>query len=691
MCTLLEKKKKKKSHFPFRLNILFFSVFLLFSILILRLGFVQIVYGDNFKRELARKEDITINNPVPRGKILDRNFKIIVDNVPKNAITYTNAGASQQEMLDTAEKLATIIDKKTDKVTERDKKDFWIIKNPDLAESKITKQEKTLYNAKKLSDKDLYNLKLERITTDELKQLSGKDLEVLAIYREFSIGYKYSPQIIKNEDVQPDEFAVVSENLQTLPGVDTTTDWERSYLFDTTLKSVLGNVTKSDEGLPAEQLDYFLSRGYSRNDRVGKSYLEMQYEDVLHGQKSKVRNVTEKDGTVLETQIISDGQRGKDLLLSINMDLQIAVEKIIEEELWNAKGYPGTSLLDRAYVVLLDPHTGEVLTMAGKRLTKDKETGKVEIQDDALGTFTTSYNVGSAVKGATVLTGYKTGAITPGTPFNDQGIQIKSTPIKKSWTYLGTLNDIDALKRSSNVYMFHTAIRIGGGHYVYNQPLRLNPKSFDIIRNSFAGFGLGARTGIDLPNEQVGFKGKEKLPGFLLDLVIGQYDTYSPMQLAQYISTIANGGYRMQPHLVKEILEPERDTSEVGPVFKEIEPKVLNTIDMKQEWMDRIHLGFKKVFQEPGGTAYNYFLGTTYSPAGKTGTAEASYDGPERSKYKEAPQVLNLSLVSYAPSTDPEVAMAVLIPWAYQGEVNNNINFKIGRRVLDTYFALKNK
>jgi cell division protein FtsI/penicillin-binding protein 2 len=691
MCNLLEKKKKKKSHFPFRLNILFFSVFLLFSILILRLGFVQIVYGDNFKRELARKEDITINNPVPRGKILDRNFKIIVDNVPKSAITYTNSGASQQEMLDTAEKLAMIIDKKTDKITDRDKKDFWILKNPDLADSKITKQEKNLYNVKKLSDKDLYNIKLERITTNELKQLSGKDLEVLAIYREFSSGYKYSPQIVKNEDVKPDEFAVVSENLQALPGVDTTTDWERSYLFDTTLKSVLGNVTKSDEGLPAEQLDYFLSRGYSRNDRVGKSYLEMQYEDVLHGQKSKVRNVTEKDGTVLETQVISDGQRGKDLLLSINMDLQIAVEKIIEEELWNAKGYPGTSLLDRAYVVLLDPHTGEVLTMAGKRINKDKETGKVEIQDDALGTFTTSYNVGSAVKGATVLTGYKTGAITPGTPFNDQGIQIKSTPIKKSWTYLGTLNDIDALKRSSNVYMFHTAIRIGGGHYVYNQPLRLNPKSFDIIRNSFAGFGLGARTGIDLPNEQVGFKGKEKLPGFLLDLVIGQYDTYSPMQLAQYVSTIANGGYRMQPHLVKEILEPERDTSEVGPVFKEIEPKVLNTIDMKQEWMDRIHLGFKKVFQEPGGTAYNYFLGATYSPAGKTGTAEASYDGPERSKYKEAPQVLNLSLVSYAPSTDPEVAMAVLIPWAYQGEVNNNINFKIGRRVLDTYFALKNK
>jgi cell division protein FtsI/penicillin-binding protein 2 len=688
----LEKKKKKKSHFPLRLNILFFSIFLMFSILILRLGFVQIVYGDNFKRELSRKEDITINNPVPRGKILDRNFKVIVDNVPKSAITYTNSGASQKEMLDTANNLAKLIDKKTDKVTERDKKDFWIIKNPTLADAKITKEEKDLYTAKKLSNKELYQLKLDRITPDELMQLTDNDIKVLAIYREFNSGYKYTPQIVKNEDVKPEEFARVSENLQLLPGVDTTTDWDRTYTFEKTLKSVLGNITKSEEGLPAEQLDYFLSRGYSRNDRVGKSYLEMQYEDVLHGQKSKVRTITDNDGTVLDTQVVSDGKRGKDLVLSIDMDLQQSVDKIIEEEIWNAKGFPGTSLLDRAYVVLMNPHTGEVLTMAGKRIVKNLETGNFEMQDDALGTITTSYNVGSAVKGATLLTGYKTGAITLGTSFDDQGIKIQGTPLKKSWTYLGRVNDIDALKRSSNVYMFHTAIKIGGGHYAYEQPLKLKPNTFEIIRNSFASFGLGARTEIDLPNEQVGFKGQSRLPGLLLDLVIGQYDTYSPMQLAQYISTIANDGYRMQPHLVKEIREPIEGTSEVGPIFKDIAPNVLNTIDMKEEWMNQVHLGFKKVFQEPGGTAYNFFIGAPYSPAGKTGTAEAFYDGPDRPKFgKEPPSVLNLSLVSYAPSTNPEVAMAVLIPWAYQGDKTNNINFKIGRRVMDTYFELKNK
>jgi cell division protein FtsI/penicillin-binding protein 2 len=164
------------------------------------------------------------------------------------------------------------------------------------------------------------------------------------------------------------------------------------------------------------------------------------------------------------------------------------------------------------------------------------------------------------------------------------------------------------------------------------------------------------------------------------------------MQLAQYISTIANGGYRMQPHLVKEIREPLADSSEIGPIFKQVQPNVLNTLDFKKEWLDRVQLGFKKVFQESGGTAYNFFADATYSPAGKTGTAEAFYDGPDRPKYgKEPPPVMNLSLVGYAPSSNPEIAMAVLIPWAYQGEQTNNINFKIGRRVLDTYFASKTK
>ncbi|WP_420909255.1 peptidoglycan D,D-transpeptidase FtsI family protein [Bacillus infantis] len=675
-----------------RLNMLFFAVFLLFSMLILRLGVVQIVYGDDYKREIERTEDVTVNNPVPRGKMFDSTGKVIVDNTPQNAITYTNKGASQEEMLKVAENLASLIQKDTEKVQERDKKDYWIIKNQEKADAKVTQKEldalKEKYEDDKEFNKKVYDLKLDRITEEELSSLTDKDLEILAIYRDFTSGYALTPQIVKNKDVTNEEFAVVSENLQFLPGVDTTTDWERYYAFGSTLQSVLGRISKSDEGLPAEKVDYYLARDYSRNDRVGKSYIELQYEDVLHGQKAKVKNITDKGGSLLKTETISEGQRGKDLVLSIDMELQKEVEKILEEELRAAKRSPGTALLDRAYTVLMDPMTGEILTMAGKKIVDG------EMQDDALGNITTTYNVGSAVKGATILTGYKEGVIQPGSVIFDGPLRIKGTPIKKSWKNFGPLDDINALKYSSNVYMFQTAIRIGDGVYKPDRPLPLNEEGFDTIRDSFAQFGLGVRTGIDLPNEQTGFKGMSDKPGFMLDLAIGQYDTYSNMQLAQYVSTIANGGNRMEPHIVKEIREPLMDNSELGPILEETKPKVLNRLDVEENWIERVQEGFRRVMQEPGGTAYGSFggKGKTYKPAGKTGTAEAFYDGPRREDFgKEPPETMNLSLVSYAPSDNPEVAMAVLVPWAYQGSVDHGANKKIGERVLDAYFDLKKK
>lgn len=651
---------------------------------------MQIVYGDEYKRKLERTEDVTVDTSVPRGKIYDSTGKVIVDNSAKNAITYTNTGVKSDEMLKTAETLAKYIKKDTKKVTERDKQDYWIMKHPDEAEALVTDKEKTAL-AEKYTDSDEYNsevykLQLDRITEDELKSISKDDLEVLAIYREFASGYKMTPHIVKNDKVTDKEMAVVSENLTSLKGVDTTTDWDRSYAFGNTLRSVLGSVSSSEEGLPAESLSYYLSKGYSRNDRVGKSYLELEYEDVLKGQKEKVRTQTDSDGKET-TEVITEGKRGNDLVLAIDMELQQKVEDIIEKQLKAAKQMSGTKFLDRAYVVLMNPNTGDVLTMAGKRLVT--ENGKTKVQDDALGNLTTSYNVGSVVKGATVLTGYKYGAISPGTVINDTTVKIGDTE-KKSWTQMGPINDLTALMRSSNVYMFQTVMKIAGAHYVYGQPLSVDAEDFTTMRNAYAQYGLGIRTGIDLPNEQTGFKGTDtSVPGKLLDIAIGQYDTYTNMQLAQYISTIANGGNRMEPHIVKEIRSPVSEEGELGAIVDSIEPKVLNTVDAKSEWIDRVQTGFKMVAQSPKGTAYTYLSGKSYSPAAKTGTAEAFYDGPQKSNYKTLQEVMNLSLVSYAPSDNPEVAMAVLVPWAYNGSVDNKANLKIGEQVFDAYFDLK--
>ena len=682
------KKKKKKNHLPLRLNILFFAVFLLFSLMIVRLGVVQLVHGETFREEVERTEDITIGTMVPRGKIMDRNQNVVVDNNALNAIIYTRyPTTTSEQILETATKLSKLITMKTDRITERDRKDYWILLHPEEAKEKITKEEWALFEEGELEDQDLYRLQLDRITEEEQNSFTKEELQILAIKREMDSGYALTQIIIKS-DVTEREYARVSENLALLPGVDIATDWERGYPYDETLRSVLGKVTTRQEGLPSEKVDYYVSRGYSRNDRVGKSYIEMQYEDVLFGKKGQIQNITDKAGNVLSSTIISEGEAGKDLILSLDINLQIEIEKIIEEELAAAKGRAGNHMLDRAFVVMMNPKTGEVLSLAGKQYTK--ENGKTVMKDFALGTITTSYPMGSAVKGATLLTGYETGAIQPNTVFYDAPLVIKGTPPKASYRNMGNVNDLTALRLSSNVYMFHTVIKIGKGQYIPNGPLSLSADVFDTLRYYFSQFGLGVKTGIDLPNESIGFKNTtETSPGLALDMGIGQYDNYTPLQLAQYVSTIANDGYRMQPQILKEIHDPEKSgEGTTGKMIYSSEPKVLNRIDMKKEYIDRVKEGFRQAFQESGGTAYSHFnlASAPYSAAGKTGTAETLYYGPNES-YRGS-DTYNLTLVGYAPHDDPEVSFSIVVPWVNDSDqINNNI----GKRIMDAYFELKEK
>ncbi|EMY8531706.1 MULTISPECIES: peptidoglycan D,D-transpeptidase FtsI family protein [Bacillus cereus group] len=692
------KKQKKKSDraVPMRLNILFLCVFILFSAMIIQLGKVQIIDGETYKNEVEKRENATVSLSVPRGKIFDREGNPVVDNKSLRTITYTKMkGVKSEEILKTASQLAEIIEipqEDIDKLTETDKKDFWMQLNPTLTEKLVSKKEINRFRDKDITgknlDKKIEELKRKRVTDKNLQDLTDKDIKVLAIKSKMTSGYQMAPQIIK-KDVSEKEFTIISEGLANLPGVDVSVDWERVYVNDGLFRSVLGNVSNSDEGLPSERLDYYLVRDYSRNDRVGKSYIEQQYEDVLHGTKKEVRSVADKQGTTIRTETISEGKSGKNLTLTIDMELQKKVEESIEKIL---KAYKGSeSMLDRAFVVMMNPKNGQVLSMAGKRLVE--KDGKTEIEDYALGTMTSSYELGSTVKGATVLTGFETKAITPGTYFYDAPMKFKGTREKKSWKEFGNIDDLRALQVSSNVYMFHTALKIAGVDYVKNSSLNIKQEYFDKMRYYFRQFGLGVPTGIDLPNETAGQIGKkDNQPGFLLDYSIGQYDTYTPLQLVQYISTIANGGYRMKPQIVQEVREQTSQKDEIGKVVHAVEPIVLNKIDMKEEYINQVKEGFRKVFQEGDGTGVRAFQKASYKPAGKTGTAQTVYGGESdigRNEKGERRECYNLTLAGYAPYDNPEVAFSVVVPWVMNDK--SGINSDIGKEVLDAYFELKNK
>lgn len=678
------KKKKKKAQLPFRLNILFFAVFLLFSVLILQLGVVQILNGESFQDEIDRTVQDTTKIPVPRGKIYDRYQNVIVDNKPLYSITYTPAkGVQAKDRLDVAKKLATFISMDTKGITDRNKKEYWYLENVDKAEKRLSKKEK-----EELDNSEQYKQILERITEEEISGFSKEELEVIAIKKELDKAYSLTPQIVKNEDVTPKEYARIAEHLDVLPGINATTDWEREYPFGDTFRSLVGSITSQEQGIPAEKEAYYITRGYSRNDRVGRSGLEELYEDMLRGRKEQIEYTTTKNGTVIDSKTIVEGKRGKDLVLSIDMEFQEELDKIVRDELKKAKGAQPyeNRFLNEALAVAINPQTGEVLAASGQRYDKKNN----EYKNEAFRVLYDAQVPGSTVKGATVLAGLQAGVISPGETIYDRPIKIKGTKPKGSLSkHIGLTDDSNALKKSSNVYMFYIALRIGGeNRYPFpdNATARFDTAAFQKMRNYYGQFGLGVKTGIDYPYESVGYEGEAKNDaGLLMNLAIGQFDTYTTMQLAQYVSTIANNGYRVRPHFLNEVREPIGDIGELGPISKSVETDVMNRIQMQDSYINRVQDGFRRAFQEPGGTGYSYWKGKSYNPVGKTGTAESFFKDPDTGNVIPTD---NYSLVGYAPFKEPEIAFAVIVPNLGKGN-QSKIQHNIGTGLMDTYFDLK--
>ncbi|MCF6137922.1 peptidoglycan D,D-transpeptidase FtsI family protein [Pseudalkalibacillus berkeleyi] len=656
-------RNRKKTHVPLRLNILFLAVFLLFTTLILRLGVVQIVHGTSFQAEAERTENITAKLDAPRGKMFDTHGRVVVDNEPVFSVTFTRTNnTKQEEIYDIAKKLSKYIEKDTDQLTERETKDFYL--SYKVNAQKIYKKLLTQKELETLSDKEQYNLVIDRLDAEDIN-LSEEEEEIAAIWREMIRGYALTPQRVKIGATSK-EIAVISENLDEFNGtIDIKPDARRTYPYKDTLQSIFGKVGQ----IPKELISGYVLEGRDRNDLVGTSFLEEQYESVLRGTKTKINYVTDKSGNPVGKPEELKGSRGKDIVLTIDMELQKRVEEIVERQILDARReYTENNQLKSSYVVMMNPKTGEIYSMVGKKL----EGGK--FKDAPFGNVYNQYPMGSTVKAATVLTGFQTGVIEPGTVLYDTPLKLPGTKIKKSYKNMGYVNDIEALQKSSNVYMFRIAMMMAGYDYSEKKGFTKPQQAFETMRYYFNQFGLGVPTGIDLPYEDDGYNGGVKALGNLMDMGIGQFDTYTPMQMVQYISTIANNGYRMQPHLMKEIRSPSARAENPGESIYTFEPKVLNRIDMKQEWIDRVKQGLWSVMNTKEGTASYYFRNTEgYTAAGKTGTAQ--YDGDS----------YILTLVGYAPSDNPEVAFAVVSPYAEEGGINN----KIGREILDAYFDIK--
>ncbi len=576
-----------------RLNLLFLFTFILFSILIFRLGVVQIVNGEEYITQTQRNTQRTIEGTAPRGYFYDRNYRELVTNEHTYTVTFTRQRELDDQHDQIAQKLASLIEMDADQI---------------LAEM----------------DKGIY----------------------------------LTPQRIKT-NLTPEEMARVAEHLDQLPGVDIIVDWNRKYIYDDLFDSFLGSVGP----ITAENSDYYLARGYRLNELVGRSGLESQYEEQLRGVPSESVITVDRGQRIVGQPEEIPGRRGNDLVLTIDVELQQAIEKTIEQEIRTNPNIDPKRPDSHPFFVAVNPKTGEVLGMSNNVFTY--RVG--------------AYYPGSTVKMATVLAGLDEGVISRYTTILDRPITIGGQTFR-SWKALGSVDPVRALKYSSNIFMINIGTKLAGSYSLSD-----SRKAQTILRNHYAQFGLGVPTGIDLPGESRGRIHDEAAyhyPGYLAQLTFGQLDEYTPLQLAQYVATIANDGYRMKLYLVKEIRQGTADEEGIGKLVWQQEPTVLNRVSMSEEHLRLVQRGMEEV-TSPGGTAHSTFGSFPVKVAAKTGTAQVIKNG----------EIWNHTLlVGYAPADDPQIAFASLVPFSQRGQSQTqSAAQRIAKEILSAYFNQQEK
>lgn len=658
-------KRQASSRIPARLNILMGIVIVMLGLLAIRLANLQVTNSAVYKNEVNSAETSIEQIGVQRGMIFDSTGRKLVSNEGSQAITFTKPKViTEKKMYELANSVGELITIDTKRLSQTNMNLYYL--QNDANAKKVAE----LSGTKRASGTDGYVKDLTTYVNEhnDIVQLSDDEKNKAMIFQKMMNAYALSTVYLKEEGVTDKEIASIGERQAELPGVRVGLYYKRQGVKDDDLMaSILGRVSTSTTGLPEDRINQMLTQGYSRDDSVGTSNLEMRYEDALRGAKREVE-LSVKDGEPVE-KVRFGGQSGDNMTLTINSKFQADVQKILRDNM------PGGTT-QGAYSVVMNPTTGGVYAMNGITNSDGKS------QDDAMATINSSAVVGSVVKPALITQGLLTKTITPeNNVFVDTPIDIAGTASKTSWFNKKGENSIplsasDALMVSSNSYVMQLMLKMGGLNYSSGMNLgALDPEIFTTMRQGFNAFGLGVKTGIDLPGETAGVRGeasRERI-GNALDESFGQYDTYTTMQLAQYVSTIANGGYRMRPHVVQEI--HHRENGRQDRVATTVEPEVLGTINWTAAERDVIWNGMDKVVNGNSkfmtGRPLQKQKPTVYA---KTGTAETFTNGAS---------TLTYSLVAFVPGED--VAIAVVIP-GVPAEMETIVNQTIANEILESFW-----
>lgn len=584
----------------------------------------------------------------PRGRIMDANGKILVDNKGVKVLVYNKlCGNTISDELEISNILGDFIDLDTDSVKEIDIREYYYLSNKDLINNRVDLDIKDKYLNRKITSDEYLEYKYSLVSNEEINSVN---IVAVLIYKLMNSGYYYEDKILLSNI---SEDLLIKINELNLNGIRCDMTYERVYNYDTVLNQLFGEIGFIQE----EKKEYYLNNGYELNDIVGVSFLEEYYEEYLRGSKAKYKI---SDNKLVK---ISDSVKGNDIVLGIDIDIQIGIENVLKEQILNAKKFSSSKYYNGSYIVLSDSDTGLIKALVGINYQGG------EFKSDVIGVLKNSYTVGSVVKGASSYVAYEEGVLDEGTRITDSCVKLKNQLEKCSHKSLGSLNDINALAYSSNYFQFINVINVTGDKYTRNMVFNPGERYFDIYREYFSLFGLGTGTGIDISGEVTGIKGSKVSGDLLLNYVIGQYDTYTPLQLNQYVSTIANNGYRYKLRIGDILIDNNGNSSVLNT------SEVLNRVN--DTYLDRIRMGFNASVKYGTGVNYfNYKLG-----GGKTGTSET---------YINNKKTTTKSFVGYYNINDTNYAISIISPnIGYENSVSDYvypINSRLSRQIADILF-----
>ena len=673
-------KNPRKVNFNFRYNLTTVLVYLIGIVLIVQLFNLQVVHGEEYRASsnarLTRESDIE----AARGNIEDRNESILATTKTGYSVELYKTKIKDEELNNVALKIANLLESNEDTYINNFPIDSEL-KFTLSSEDSIKAWKKKYKISENASELDCINAFKEKykINVDNVKDA----LKIIAIRYEITTnGYSSTKSIKIAENISKTSAIQFNEQNSSFPGINVVEEPIRVYTSGSLAAHILGYIGKLDQDTLKEKIN----DGYRINDYIGKVGIEYVLEKYLKGKTGKKQVDMSVDGTVIEEYVQEEAVSGNTVILTIDSEIQEKMEEAIEDEIEQLKNEGKQT--DCGAAVLMNVKNGEILAMCSYPTFKPEYfTGKLDpdIWEDIqknkklFNNAVQSANApGSTYKMVVATAALEEGVTTENEYINDRGVYpYGHNPV--CWYYTsyhrghGNVNIKTALQKSCNYFFYEMGRRLGA----------------DKIAEYARYYGLGAKTGVELTGEATGTvacseeaqkQGEQWYPSYDLSAAIGQiYNRYSPIQMARYVSIIANGGNYVTPTLIKEVRDsdgnriPKEEIRNYTNELLGVSTEQNSDLKISDKTLDTVKAGMRLVTSS-GGTAYAAFKNFDKSVAGKTGSAQA--------KSKEKGEYANGWFVGFTPYQDSEVAVVVFL----EDGSSNSHAAKVARKILEAYY-----